>query len=107
MTQVNKKNNKKGSPLKKIGSFISCLIMIGMCIFFFTQINKEVKTTISLTSSLNESKKELAELEAEKELLIAQKEKLTDKNYISSVARGKYLITKDNEQIYVLPSLDD
>ena len=36
-----------------------------------------------------------------------QKEKLTDENYVSSVARGKYLITKENEQIYVLPPLTE
>ena len=56
---------------------------------------------------LSDAKAELVALQAEKESLLNQKEKLSDVNYISSVARGKYLISTSNEQIYVLPSLDE
>ena len=34
------------------------------------------------------------------------KEKLLDENYVTSVARGKYLITKGDEQVYSLPEIN-
>lgn len=81
--------------------------MIGIMIYMYYQMTREIKTTFSLLSDVRESERELAQLEAEKESLELQKEKLTDENYVSSVARGKYLITKENEQIYVLPPLTE
>ena len=98
---------KKGNLLGKfLRFFISVLMICGM-IYMYYQMTREIKTTFSLLSDVKESEKELAQLEAEKESLELQKEKLTDENYVSSVARGKYLITKENEQIYVLPPLTE
>ena len=81
--------------------------MIGIMIYMYYQMTREIKTTFSLLSDVSELQRELPQLEAEKESLKLQKEKLTDENYVSSVARGKYLITKENEQIYVLPPLTE
>ncbi|HPX31911.1 MAG TPA: septum formation initiator family protein [Erysipelotrichaceae bacterium] len=104
---MKKKKVKKGNLLGKfLRVFISVLMICGM-IYMYYQMTREIKTTFSLLSDVKESEKELAQLEAEKESLELQKEKLTDENYVSSVARGKYLITKENEQIYVLPPLTE
>jgi cell division protein DivIC len=105
--KMKKKKVKKGNLLGKfLRVFISVLMICGM-IYMYYQMTREIKTTFSLLSDVKESEKELAQLEAEKESLELQKEKLTDENYVSSVARGKYLITKENEQIYVLPPLTE
>ncbi|MDO4378298.1 MAG: septum formation initiator family protein [Erysipelotrichia bacterium] len=103
---MNKSKKVKKSVKNKVIKCLICLALIGATVYFWTQINKEVSTTFSLLADLNSSKQELEKLKAEKQHLEAEKEKLTDENYVSSVARGKYLITKDDEQIYELPSVE-
>lgn len=107
MTEKKKKKRLKKSLGQKAVSWVLIALMVAGIVFFAVNINKEVRTTFSLLADLNESQAELQALEKEKELLQAQKEKLTDENYVSSVARGKYLIFKENEQIYYLPPLED
>ncbi|MGI6510545.1 MAG: FtsB family cell division protein [Erysipelotrichaceae bacterium] len=104
---MKKKKVKKLNPLGKLVRFLGLLIVAVLMVGMYYQITKEIKTTFSLRGDIKESEKEIARLEAEKESLELQKEKLTDENYVSSVARGKYLITKENEQIYVLPPLTE
>ena len=104
---MEKKKTKKSKPLGKFIKFLISVLMIFVMIYMYYQMTKEIKTTFSLLRDVKESEKEIAKLEAEKESLELQKEKLTDENYVSSVARGKYLITKENEQIYVLPPLTE
>ena len=104
----NKKITRKAqkSSGKKVSTYLICLLMICGIVFFVTQIKTEVGTTITLYAGLKDAQEELEALETEKNNLEIQMEKLTDENYVSSVARGKYLISKENEQIYVLPTLD-
>ena len=108
MTEKKKTKKKfKKSAGRTILTWLVSLLMIGGVVFFAISINKEVKTTFSLSAELAEVKAELEALEKEKEELTIRREKLTDENYISSVARGKYLIFKENEQVYYLPPLDN
>ena len=100
---MKKRRLKKGALAK----LIIGTLMIGGIIFFVVQINKEVNTTFSLLADLRDAEEQLKQLQQEKEYLINQKEKLNDENYIESVARGKYLITKEGEQVFVLPPLGD
>ncbi|HPW53782.1 MAG TPA: septum formation initiator family protein [Erysipelotrichaceae bacterium] len=104
---MTKRKVKKSNPLGKLIKLLLATAMIAAIVYMYFQMYKEVKTTFSLRGDVKESEKEIAKLEAEKESLETQKEKLTDENYVSAVARGKYLITKENEQIYVLPPLTE
>ncbi|MGI6607758.1 MAG: septum formation initiator family protein [Erysipelotrichaceae bacterium] len=104
---MKKKRTKKSNPLGIILKILISAVMIVFIVFMYLQMTREIKTTFSLLGDVKETEKEIAKLEAEKESLESQKEKLTDENYVSSVARGKYLITKENEQIYVLPPLSE
>ena len=91
---------------KRITSYLLAALMIFMCFVFWKNIAKEVNTTFELKAAVNETKAELSNLLAEKELLENEKEKLLDENYVTSVARGKYLITKGDEQVYSLPEIN-
>lgn len=97
------KKKKKGLLLKSVTAVFFLIVSV----YFWTQIFQDVKTNQLLKVELSEAESELKALQSEKKNLQNQKEKLSDINYISSVARGKYLISTSNEQIYVLPSLDD
>ena len=102
-----RRNKKTKKTVKK--TILNCfvvVIMIFMCFVFWKNIAKEVNTTFELKAAVNETKAALSNLLAEKELLENEKEKLLDENYVTSVARGKYLITKGDEQVYSLPEIN-
>ena len=100
-----KKRLKK--PLRYLILFGICAFLIAGIVYFVLSANREIRTTFSLRADLKESEEQLKALEAERDSLVNQKEKLTDENYVSNVARGKYLFSKDNEQIYYFPPLED
>lgn len=99
------KATKKKLKVSMVKCFLT-VVMIVFCFFLWSSISQEVSTTFQLKAAVNESKTELDKLLDEKQHLVNEKEKLSDENYITSVARGKYLITNGEEQIYSLPSLD-
>ena len=45
----------------------------------------------------------LNEIKEEKESLEKEKENLQDPNFVENYARGKYMATKDGEQVFILP----
>ena len=97
---------KKDVP-KKIIKLLVFSFMIAATIYFWVNINREIQLTMTLRASVAESEEQLRKLEEEKQQLVEKKEKLTDTNYVSSIARGEYLITKEGEQVFVLPALKD
>jgi len=64
----------------------------------------EATITYSLMVDLSDARSELADLQNEEAYLADQKEKLQDTNYVTNYARGQYMITKDGEAVYHLPS---
>lgn len=98
------KRKKKASFGKRLMILIACVAMLGGTVYFVWQITKEVGTTFTLLADINEAKKELEELKKEQHQLSVQKEQLMDDNYVKTWARGEYLITKEGEEIYKLPS---
>lgn len=103
----NKKKKKLKKPIRLFGLFVVCALLIAATVYFTLSANKEIRTTFSLRADLKVYEEQLKALEAERDSLVNQKEKLTDENYVSNVARGKYLFSKDNEQIYYFPPLED
>ena len=102
MTETRK---KKKSPLAVVFSVVLSLLMIAGTGYFLWQISREVETTFTLLTDINDAKKELADLKAEQEHLLQQKEQLLDENYVKIWARGEYLITQEGEEIYKLPAI--
>ncbi|MBO4218677.1 MAG: septum formation initiator family protein [Erysipelotrichaceae bacterium] len=103
----NKKKKKLKKPIRLFGLFVFCAVLIAFTVYFALSANREIRTTFSLRADLKIYEEQLKALEAERDSLVNQKEKLTDENYVSNVARGKYLFSKDNEQIYYFPPLED
>ena len=103
MTEKKKKKSK--SFLSRLFTCIMTVLMIGATGYFLWQISREVETTFTLITDINDAKKELAELQAEQEHLVLQKEQLMDENYVKIWARGEYLITQEGEEIYKLPAI--
>ena len=98
------KKKRKASLASKIITIVLCVLMLAASGYFLWKVYNEVGTTVSLMSDINDAKKELEALKKEQEMLTTQKEQLMDDNYVRTWARGEYLITKEGEEIYKLPS---
>ncbi len=99
--QVKKTKNKKSN---KTSGIIVSLIFIAVSLALLYPVGKELSSIIDLRAKLKESKLILAEIEKENVYLTEQKTKLNDPEYIKSYARGEYLLSKEGEQIFKLPS---
>ena len=64
-------------------------------------------TTMRLQKQLQEVKTELEIITEENTLLTSKKDKLEDPNYVQSYARGNYMLSKEGEQVFYLPSPAD
>ena len=104
MTELKK---KKKSPLATVFTVVLSLLMLAGTGYFLWQISREVETTFTLITDISDAKKELADLKAEQEHLMQQKEQLLDENYVKIWARGEYLITQEGEEIYKLPAISN
>jgi len=94
----------KKTRKKKVLTIIVSLIFLSIAAYFLSQVVEEVLTTVDLKKELKESEVLLAEIKKENIELSDQKDKLQDPEYVKSYARGTYLLSKDGEQIFYLPS---
>lgn len=87
-----------------MATLIISLVLLLISGYFLINVFQETRITYSLLVDINEAKKEYESLKAESEQLVNQRDKLQDPNYVENYARGEYLITKEGEAIYHLPS---
>lgn len=100
---MTEKKKTKKNPAKRITTILITVLMLGAIGYFVWEISKEVETTFSLISNINDAKKELAELQEEEAYLTQQKERLMDEDYLRVWARGEFLILEEGEELYKLP----
>ena len=65
---------------------------------------REVYTMVMLKEEIAVSEELLKVLQEETEQLENEKAKLEDPKYVTRYARGQYLLTKDGEKVFYLPS---
>ena len=99
---VKAKTRKKRSMFSK---FVS-LVVIGFSLFMLVGVGREVLTTMELRQQISVVEQELATLQEENKYLTLQRDKLEDPAYVQSYARGNFLLSKEGEQIFYLPSDD-
>lgn len=73
-----------------------------------------IQSSVKSWSKVSKSKQEIKILEAELLALDEEasnleglKSKLSDPNYVQNYARGKHLMTKSDEQVFVLPKASE
>lgn len=99
---VAKRNHVLKTPVK----IVLCLLMaiISGCLLYSSA--KDVMTMFQLKEQIAENNAQIAKLEGEQTSLENQLEKLQDPEYLKYMVRGKYLLTKDGEQVFKLPTSD-
>lgn len=98
---------KQRSKLKNLAAYLLSLILLLASVVLIFDIVKGQLETATLRTSLKEVQAQLQELQEENNLLIQQKDKLNDPEYIKNYARGQYMLSQENEQIFRLPGSDD
>lgn len=83
--------------------YIAVLVMSGFLIMGGLQ---QLSMTHELKSSIVQKEKEKKELSSKKKELEKAKQNLTNPDYVEYIARGKYLVTKEGEQVFKFPSKD-
>lgn len=94
-----KSSGRKLTPLTKL----LCLAAICASVFMLYGVVKEIITTVQLQQQLAEVQNELQKVTDENDYLNSEKTKLQDPDYVENYARGKYMLSKDGEQIFNLP----
>ena len=99
------KNTKKKAAKRKMTPFLKllCFVLIGISAFLLYRVVLEIITTITLKQQLAVVEERYQEVQDENEYLTREREKLEDPDYVASYARGNYLLSKDDEQIFYLP----
>lgn len=108
--EVNKKTAKKetkkaAKKKRKMTPFskLICFIFLGVSAYLLFLVGQEVYTTITLKQQLEEVQAKYQEVLDENSQLTSEKEKLEDPDYVANYARGTYLLSKDDEQVFYLP----
>lgn len=95
-----KKNKRKARPV--VSLFMVGLFAVG-CVAIALVI-QEVYTTFNLWHSIETTQTEFETISDENDYLTAQRDKLKDPNYVEDYARGNYMLSRDGETIFYLPS---
>ena len=109
-----KKKTKGTKPKKKTGKKkmtpflrLICIVVILFSVFLLYHVVEEVYTTFSLRRQLAEVEEKYQQVKDENEYLTRERAKLEDPDYVASYARGNYMLSKDDEQIFYLPEDED
>ncbi|HHX52534.1 MAG TPA: septum formation initiator family protein [Erysipelothrix sp.] len=97
---------KKPLPAR-IGSTLVSILLVAISAFFIMNIVFSQIETRRLEGILSSKEEELAQLNRDQEELEKQKQKLSDPEYIKDYARGNFMLSEENEQIFILPSQGD
>ncbi len=101
---MNKSRIKK-KKVKTLSVLVSLILLCGAGFFLYQAFN-EIVNTYNLTKELRTAQSILEQIDNENQYLKEQKTKLEDPEYVKSYARGTYMLSKDGEQIFYLPSND-
>lgn len=86
---------------------MSSVVLLVFAIYFIFSGLSELKTTLELKRSIAETQAKTTELKKKKKDLETKKKNLSDPDYIEYIARGKYLVTKEGEQVFKFPESEN
>lgn len=98
---------KKRFTLRKGIMHIITLCFIVVSVLILKEAYGEFARSSKTRDDLVLIENEIKALEEENKDLEALKAKLSDANYVQNYARGKHLMSKSEEQVFILPKLKD
>lgn len=104
---MSQRRTKKQRKNKRAQRRILTLVLLVLSVFFLYKGFSTVSTTHEIKQSIEDTKAKTKKLEKKKKELEKTKKNLSDPDYIEYIARGKYLVTKEGEQVFKFPSSSD
>lgn len=98
-----KKRRRKGPFIVKVVCI--ALLFVGGAMIY--SVSKEVMKAFELRQDYSEAKAKLEKVQQENNYLQTEREKLQDPSYVESYARSNYMLSKDGEQIFYLPQIQE
>lgn len=100
MSEIAMNNANKS---KKWFSFVMVAALLLASVFFLSKTVKDVMTTFQLKQELKIVEQDLQTLKERQSELTLEKAKLEDPGYVQNYARGTHLLSKSEEQVFILP----
>lgn len=98
---------KTKNPAKRIFSTLFSLLIIGVSGLLIYNSTLEWMKVNESNKQLSTVKQELSGLIMEQDNLTEVQAKLSDPGYAQNYARGKHLMSKSEEQVFVLPKAEE
>lgn len=102
LTQVNLMNKKIRVKRKFLALFN--LVLFTLSILFVLGSINEIVNYRQLSSQYREAQINLSKEKKNNDVLSSQRVKLSDPEYLKEYARGNFMLSGSDEQIFVLPS---
>ena len=99
-----KKTEKRRFKRKLRNKLISIAMIVAAIVLSFNA-SKQFYRMYSLKKQSKIVEEELIKLQDENAALLSTKNKLEDPNYVTTYARGEYMFSKGDEQVFYLPSV--
>ncbi|CAM4125512.1 septum formation initiator family protein [Erysipelothrix inopinata] len=91
------------SPIVRGASIVLGVVVLAISILMLTKSVNEVILTVKLNKQLSSVKSELDGVKEKNKNLTSEKAKLEDPVYFENYARGTYLLSMSEEQVFILP----
>ena len=92
---------------KRLSHIIMYIALVGMTGYFLVSGFQQLSIMYDLKTNISAKEQTKKTLTAKKKKLEKTKQNLTNPDYVEYVARGKYLVTKEGEQVFKFPSSED
>lgn len=100
---MTKKKKKTSTGARKGFCLAAALLLSGYFLYYALE---DVATCLRLNTQIRTNEARRDELLAQKQELEEEKTNLSNPDYAEFVARGKYLVTREGEQIFKFPAID-
>ncbi len=101
------RRGKKKINKKKRARNLKNLLLIVATVGLVAAGCSDIFTYFEMQNSIAEMKAETEELEEKQASLKKEVEQLSNSDYIEYMARGKYLVSKEGEQVFKFPTSED
>ncbi|WP_294731586.1 septum formation initiator family protein [uncultured Faecalibaculum sp.] len=99
----------KGRRKRRRGSndLLICIGCVAGSAFLFWAGWQDVRNLLEIRESIAANEEKSAQLDQRQSNLETARENLDNPDYVEYIARGRYLVTKEGEQVFKFPSLQE
>lgn len=101
---MKRKKSRKRQLGRDLLFCVACLVASAVLLWDGWQ---DVQNMLEIRQSIEDNEEKAAQLEQRQDDLETTRENLDNPDYIEYIARGRYLVTKEGEQVFKFPTLQE